>query len=101
MIAVLAVYWLWLDHAILASSRYYQRTALVVVTPVFGALAALGAMSGDRRLAFPFLSLEQAMTAVQKRAARRLAVALLLITLVHVFETGKFVAAWLIFRAPG
>src|SRR3954462_610708 len=29
----LAIYWLWLDHAIHASSRYYLRTALVIVTP--------------------------------------------------------------------
>jgi hypothetical protein len=99
MIAVLAVYWLWLDHTIHASSRYYLRTALVVVTPVFGALAALGAMSGDRRLAFPFSSLQQAMTALQERAARPLAVAFMLLTLVHVVETGKFVAAWTDYRA--
>jgi hypothetical protein len=99
MIAVLAVYWLWLDHTIHASSRYYLRTALVVVTPAFGALAALGAMSGDGRLAFPFSSLQQAMTAVQKRAARPLAVAFMLVTLVHVVETGKFVAAWTDYRA--
>jgi hypothetical protein len=99
MIAVLAVYWLWLDHTIHASSRYYLRTALVVVTPAFGALAALGAMSGDGRLAFQFSSLQQAMTAVQKRAARPLAVAFMLVTLVHVVETGKFVAAWTDYRA--
>src|SRR2546421_7031924 len=33
----LAIYWLWLDHAMHASSRYYLRTTLVIVTPVFGA----------------------------------------------------------------
>jgi hypothetical protein len=98
MIAVLAVYWLWLDHTIHASSRYYLRTALVVVTPMFGALAALGAMSGDRRLALPFSNLERAMSAVQKRAARPLAAAFILLTLVHVVETGKFVAAWTDYR---
>jgi len=99
MIAVLAVYWLRLDHTIHASSRYYLRTALVVVTPVFGALAALGAMSGDRRLAVPFSGLQQAMTALQRRAARPLAAAFMLLTLVHVVETGKFVAAWTDYRA--
>ena len=41
------IYWLWLDHTIHASSRYYLRTAVVIVTPVFGALAALSAMSAD------------------------------------------------------
>ena len=62
----LTIYWLWLDHAIHASSRYYLRTALVIVTPVFGALAALGAMYGDGRLAFPLPGLERAMTAVRR-----------------------------------
>ena len=42
VMAALAIYWLWLDHAIHASSRYYLRTALVIVTPAFGVLAALG-----------------------------------------------------------
>jgi hypothetical protein len=99
MIAILAIYWLWFDHTIHASSRYYLRTALVIVTPVFGALAALGAMSGDRRLALPFSSLEQSITALQKRAARPLAAAFMLLTLVHVIETTKFVAAWTDYRA--
>src|SRR5260370_13586492 len=45
MIAVLAVYWLWLDPTIHASSRYYLRTALVGVTPVFGPHAALGPLT--------------------------------------------------------
>ena len=33
MLAVLATYWLWLDHALHASSRYYLRTALVIELP--------------------------------------------------------------------
>jgi hypothetical protein len=99
MIAILAIYWLWFDHTIHASSRYYLRTALVIVTPLFGALAALGAMSGDRRLALPFSSLQQSVTALQKRAARPLAAAFMLLTLVHVVETAKFVAAWTDYRA--
>jgi hypothetical protein len=53
VMALLSIYWLWLDHTIHASSRYYLRTALVIVTPVFGALAALGAIHGDGRGAEP------------------------------------------------
>ena len=82
-----------------ASSRYYLRTALVIVTPVFGALAALGALSGDGRLAFPFPGLQRAMTAARNRGARPLAAAFMLLTLVHVIETAKFVAAWSSYRA--
>ena len=96
MTALLAVYWLWFDHTIHASSRYYLRTALVVVTPAFGALAALDAGLEEGRLAFP--SLERAMTAVRNRGARPLAAAFLLLTLVHAIETGKFVAAWAEYR---
>jgi hypothetical protein len=99
VMAVLAIYWLWLDHTIHASSRYYLRTALVIVTPVFGALAALGVMSEDGRVAFAFPSLQRATTAARSRGARPLAAAFLLLTLVHVIETGKFVAAWRHYRA--
>jgi hypothetical protein len=96
--AVLATYWLWFDHAIHASSRYYLRTALVMVTPVFGALAALGAMYREGRLAVLLPGLERMMTAVQNRGTRPLAAAFMLLTLVHVIETGKFVAAWTNYR---
>jgi len=96
---MLAIYWLRFDHAIHASSRYYLRTALVIVTPVFGALAALGAMSGDGRLAFPSPGVIRAMTALRDRAALPLTAIFMLLTLVHVVETGKFVAAWRDYRA--
>jgi hypothetical protein len=98
VMAVLAVYWLWLDHTIHASSRYYLRTALVIVTPVFGALATLGADHESGRLAL-LPGVEWALTAVRNRGARPLAAAFMLVTLVHVIETGKFVAAWVDYRA--
>jgi hypothetical protein len=90
----LAIYWLWLDHAIHASSRYYLRTALVIFTPVFAALATLGAMLDDGRLALRFPALQRAMTAACNWWTRPLAAAFLLLTLVHVIETAKFVTAW-------
>jgi hypothetical protein len=97
--AALAIYWLKFDHAIHASSRYYMRTALVIVTPVFSAVAALAAMSGDGRLAFPMRGVMRAMTTLRDRAARPLAAVFVLLTLVHVVETGKFVAVWRDYRA--
>ena len=39
------------------------------------------------------------MTALRDRAALPLAAAFMLVTLVHVVETGKFVAAWRHYRA--
>lgn len=98
VMVILAVYWLWFDHTIHASSRYYLRTALVIVTPVFGALAALSADQEEGRLAFPFPGLERVMAAVRNRGARPLAAAFTLLTLVHAIETGKFVVAWAHYR---
>lgn len=95
---VLATYWLRFDHAIHASSRYYLRTVLVIVTPAFGAVAALSAMSRDGRLAYS-PSLTRAMTTLRDRAALPLAAIFILLALVHVVETGKFVAAWRDYRA--
>jgi hypothetical protein len=97
VMAALTIYWLWLDHAIHASGRYYLRTALVIVTPLFGALAALGAMSADGWRGFPVL--ERAMTAARRDGGRPLAAAFIILTLVHIVETGKFVTAWWHYRA--
>jgi hypothetical protein len=98
LIAVLATYWLWLDQTIHASSRYYLRTALVIVTPLFGALAALSVARGNGRFGAPFPGLQRAMTALRDHGACPLAAAFLLLTLVHVVETGKFVVAWTDYR---
>ena len=99
VLAALATYWLWFDHAIHASSRYYLRTAIVIVTPVLGALAVLSAMHEDGHPTFPFPGLERALAAMQSRGSRPLAAAFLLLTLVHAIETGKFISAWEHYRA--
>ena len=43
----LVVYWFWIDRALHANNRYYMRTALLIVTPVLGALAAAQALAAD------------------------------------------------------
>jgi hypothetical protein len=95
----LAIYWLLLDRAILADNRYYLRTALVIATPLFGALAAWSALPDDRQLALPLPGLERAMATARARGARPLAAAFMILTLVHVIETAKFVAAWSHYRS--
>jgi hypothetical protein len=91
---LLSSYWFWFDHSIHASSRYYLRTALVIVTPIFGTIAALLAIYDDDRLAVWATAAESAILWLRSRRARLLAAAFILLTLVHVVETGKFVVAW-------
>jgi hypothetical protein len=99
VISALVIYWLWFDHSVLASSRYYLRTALVIVTPAFGALAVFSTWASDVRLAFAFPRLQRAMSTARSRGARPLAAAFIIVGLVHVIETAKFVAAWNNYRA--
>src|SRR5450631_1017728 len=88
-ISALIVYWLRLDHSIHASSRYYLRTALVIVTPAFGALAVLSTWPGDGEPALLFPRLQRAITAARSRFAKPLAAVFVVITLVHLVETAK------------
>ena len=97
--AALTIYWLWLDNAIHSSGRYYLRTALVIVTPALGALATLGALHGDSRLASPLRELDRFVITAGRQWARPLAAAFMLLTLVHVVETSKFVVAWSHYRS--
>jgi hypothetical protein len=91
----LTVYWLWLDQSLHASDRYYMRTVLVVVTPVLGALAALYALRADGPLDLPIPKLASFMEVLDRRSlARAIAGAFVLLMLVHVVETAKFVTAW-------
>jgi hypothetical protein len=99
VLTVLAIYWLRFDNSIHASSRYYLRTALALLTPMFGALAVLGALSRDGQLPVPMRGLERAMTWSQVGGTRSLATMFMILTLVHVVETAKFVAGWRQYRA--
>jgi hypothetical protein len=98
VISALAAYWVWFDHSIHASSRYYLRTTLVIVTPVFGVLATLETDHQAGRPAFPFPALKWVLTAARQPGPRALAAAFVLLTLVHVIETAKFVEAWTEYR---
>jgi hypothetical protein len=95
VVAGLAAYWLWFDHALHAENRYYLRTALLIATPGFGVLAALTMLTAERRLALPLPFLPRLTALLTHRAAVRLAAgALAVVTLIHVVETGKFVTSW-------
>jgi hypothetical protein len=98
IVIALAIYWLRFDHTIHASSRYYLRTALVLLTPMLGACAALSALSREGRFSIAVTSLERAIASL-RGSARPLAAMFMLLILVHVVETAKFVAGWRQYRA--
>ena len=96
----LAIYWLWFDHALHASNRYYMRTVLVIAAPLFGVLAALYALNAEDRLMLAKPVLTRVMAAITRRvSARAITAAFLLVMLVHAVETVKFVTAWVNYKA--
>jgi hypothetical protein len=94
----LCIYWLQFDHSVHASSRYYLRTALVLLTPMFGTVAALSAMAEDGITVCPLAKLRHFLISPNHQAVCAFAAAFVLVTLVHAVETGKFVSAWTGYR---
>jgi hypothetical protein len=97
-LAALAIYWLLFDHSVHASGRYYLRTALVLLTPLFGAIAALAAMDQDEIAFRPLAALRLALTSPSRRTLGLIAGAYAAVTLIHVVETAKFAHAWTDYR---
>jgi hypothetical protein len=90
----LAVYWLCCDQSVHASNRYYLRTTLVVLTPLIGAFAGLSAVLADG-LALPTRRLDRLLATLKSGPlVQALIGAFVLVALVHVVETRKFVVAW-------
>jgi hypothetical protein len=94
-VAAVTIYWLVSGRPVNGDNRYYLRTALLIFTPLFGAMAAAYALRADGRLRLgvPYLGsvLEAFSSGVAVRAACG---ALLMAMLVHAVETGRFVVAW-------
>jgi len=93
LLLLLCIYWLHFDHSVHASSRYYLRTALVIVTPLLGVTAALAAMTREGIVVGPLAKLQSRLVSSRKSVCA-LASILVAVTLIHVVETGKFVTAW-------
>ena len=91
----LGAHWLWFDGTLHTDNRYYLRTVLLIATPVLGVLAAAYALRADGRLNFAIPFMRRPMAAVAIDAVTRSAAgAIVLVTLVHIVETEKFVRAW-------
>ena len=97
MLALLCIFWLRFDHAVNANSRYYLRTAMVIAIPLLGVMAAFAAMMREGIVANPLAKLQHALASSRRRTCA-LASILFAVTLIHVAETGKFVAAWSRYR---
>jgi hypothetical protein len=98
IVLLLSVYWLQFDHSVHANSRYYLRTAVVLLTPVFGTVAALSAMAKDEITFRSFAGLHHVLVSPNHQARCLFAGAFTIVTLIHAFETAKFVSAWTGYR---
>jgi len=91
----LVAHWLWFDHALHADNRYYMRTIVLISTPILGAFAAVCAVRAEGHLALVSPLLARLMPIPESAVMARVATGvLLLVMLVHVVETTKFVGAW-------
>jgi hypothetical protein len=91
----LVAYWVWFDHALHAENRYYMRTALLIVIPMFGGLSAAYACRVDGDLIVGIPQLPRLLSALANDGVVRFATgALALLMLIHTVETAKFVTAW-------
>jgi hypothetical protein len=91
----LAAHWLWFDHTLHTDNRYYMRTIILIATPVLGVLATSYAVRAEGRLTLVTPLLRRLLSVLEGGVVPRAAVgALLLVMIVHVVETAKFVSAW-------
>jgi hypothetical protein len=94
----LLIYWLLFDQWVHASNRYYLRTLLVVITPVFGVLSVFYAMRAAGALP-EFLGLPKVAALLSGATAIRLYIgAIVLITAIHVIQTAKFATDWTAYK---
>jgi hypothetical protein len=96
----LALYWLRVDSALHADNRYYLRTVLLVATPTLGLFAAAHLLAGEGDLHVFSSVINRTVAAINTETGTRAIMgALVLVMLVHVVETEKFLRAWTGYKA--
>jgi len=94
----LLIYWLQFDQWVHASNRYYLRTLLVVITPIFGVLSTFYAMRADgAQPDCPGLS-QIAQSLSNPAAIRACTGAIVLLTAIHGVQSAKFVTGWTAYK---
>ena len=92
---LLTAYWFWFDRSLLAEDRYNLRTVLLILTPVFGLMAAVQTMDKTTRAQSPLPFLSSLTNAIERACNPRIIFSALVLTLlVHIVETTKFVWGW-------
>lgn len=98
--ALLGACWLSLDLPVHAEGRYPLRTVLLIATPLLGVWAVARVVRIDAASTAMAAALSRLTYRVVRAVpAQAAAGALLLISLVHVVETAKFVVAWQSYKA--
>jgi hypothetical protein len=96
----LAAYWLGFGGSLHGNDRYPLRTVLFIATAVFGAAAAVHAVTVEGRLTPSWPFVPRLMAGITGDGAVRAIVgAFMLITLVHAVETARFVRVWRDYKA--
>jgi hypothetical protein len=96
----LAAYWGWFDGLLHGNARYPVRTILFLATAALGLIAAVHALTAERRLRLTWFSPRRPMAGFSgDTAARAILGALVIVTLVHAIETARFVRVWVVYTA--
>jgi hypothetical protein len=99
-VVLLATYWFWFDWSLLAEDRYNLRTALLILTPAFGLMAAVQTMDENTRAQSPLSFLSTLTTTIERACNPRVILSALVLTLlVHTVETTKFIWGWTQYKA--
>ena len=98
LLGSLTVYWLHFDHSLHADSRYYLRTALVIGIPLIGTLAAMTAMINEGIDLKALAKFGHRVISLRGSSSCALASIFIMVTVIQIVETGKFVTSWVNYR---
>lgn len=100
VVAGLVVWWAMFDHALHADNRYYLRTILLIATCGLAAVCGLLQLAQEKSTVARVAPLRASLAALRTENVARFALgAAVLVMLVHIVETAKFVRCFSAYRA--